>query len=244
MLKKSLKLIAVISTFITPLFADVGVSNPKMGTITKDNVFDTFADGGAVMWAILACSLVSLAFGLERLLNLRFSVIFPKQFKDLYNSSFPQVKGADAEKQDQIIRSLVTDGTSESEILFRRFLKRNYSNVRDLEQVLQEYVELTLFRMQKNVKPIGLVSSVCPLLGLFGTVLGMIEAFDVVAASGLGDPGKFAKGMAVALLTTGFGLGVAIPSSLLYHHLMEKTTRSSLRLYSLLHELILERDNK
>jgi biopolymer transport protein ExbB len=242
-LNKIFKGTAALLILLAPVYGDVDVTD-SMDTINKDNLFDTFASGGKVMWAILVSSLISLAFGLERLMNLRFSVIFPKHFKGLYESSVKQIQGANAEKQDELMKKLMTDGTSESEILFKRFLKRNYSNVRDLEQVLQEYVEVTLYRLQKNVKPVGLVSQICPLLGLFGTVLGMIEAFDVVALQGLGKPGILAEGMAVALLTTGFGLGVAIPSSLLYHHLMEKTTRASLRLYSLLHELVLERDEK
>jgi biopolymer transport protein ExbB len=242
-LKINLNRIIVLFLMAIPAYADVEV-NASMETIGKDNLFDTFASGGEVMWAILICSLVSLAYGIERLLNLRFREIFPKKFNNLYESVLSQIKGADNEKKDQLIRQLITDGKSEGEILFKRFLARNYSNIRDLEQVLQEYVEVTVYRLQKNVKPVGLISQICPLLGLFGTVLGMIEAFDVVAQQGLGKPGVLAEGMAVALLTTGFGLGVAIPSSLLYHHLMEKTTKASLRLYSLLHELILERVEK
>jgi biopolymer transport protein ExbB len=239
-LKNTLRLFIFIFIFLVPLYGNVDVST-SVDTIGKDNLFDTFASGGAVMWAILICSLVSLAFGIERLLNLRFNEVFPKHFKDSYSETLSQIQKADSNQRDVLIKKLMTDGKSESEILFRRFLKRNYSNVRDLEQVLQEYIEVTLYRLQKNIKPIGLVSQICPLLGLFGTVLGMIEAFDVVALQGLGKPGVLAEGMAVALLTTGFGLGVAIPSSLLYHHLMEKATKASLNLYSLLHELILER---
>jgi biopolymer transport protein ExbB len=106
--------------------------------------------------------------------------------------------------------------------------------------VLQEYVDVTQWRLQKNIKPIGLVVQVSPLMGLFGTVLGMIQAFDVVAEQGLGKPELLASGMAVALLTTGFGLGVAIPCSIFHHFLIEKSNHISLRMYNMLHELALE----
>jgi biopolymer transport protein ExbB len=76
-----------------------------------------------------------------------------------------------------------------------------------------------LYRMQRNVRILGILSNVAPLLGLLGTVLGMIEAFDQVADVGaLGKQTELAGGIAKALLTTGFGLLVAIPSYLLYHY--------------------------
>ena len=84
------------------------------------------------------------------------------------------------------------------------------------------------------------VVQISPLLGLFGTVLGMIEAFNVVAEQGLGKPELLASGMAVALLTTGFGLGVAIPCSLFHHFLLEKSSRITLKMFNMLHELAME----
>jgi biopolymer transport protein ExbB len=77
--------------------------------------------------------------------------------------------------------------------------------------------------MQRNVRVLGIVANLAPLLGLLGTVLGMIEAFDRVAEVGaLGKQTELAGGIAEALLTTAFGLLVAIPSVLLYHYLKGK----------------------
>jgi biopolymer transport protein ExbB len=184
-------------------------------------------------------SLVGMAYGLERFFALRNSVVLPSQLERDYEEVMTSLRNKKIKSKAAISR-LATGGSSEGAVLFDRFLKREFTGIRDLEQILQEYVEVTQWRLQKNIKPIGLVVQVTPLMGLFGTVLGMIQAFDVVADQGLGKPELLAHGMAVALLTTGFGLGVAIPCSLLNHYLMEKAQQMALRLYNMLHELSME----
>jgi len=209
------------------------------GTITQETLFATFAAGGVVMWPILLCSLIGLAYGFERLLSLRQSQLLPKTLLDDYNTTMTGLRDGSISPQ-KAFKSLQPQGSSEGEKLFQRFMKREFTNIRDLEQVLQEYVEVTQWNLQRNLKPLALVVQVSPLLGLFGTVLGMIEAFNVVAEQGLGKPELLASGMAVALLTTGFGLGVAIPCSIFHHFLLERSNRSVLKMYNLLHELALE----
>jgi biopolymer transport protein ExbB len=207
--------------------------------ISKDSLFDTFAAGGPVMWPILLCSLVALAYGVERLIALRNRAVLPAELKNEYDMVMGGLRSGQL-KGDQALTRLKTEGSTEGARLFDRFVKRDFVNIRDLEQVLQEYVDVTQWRLQKNIKPLGLVVQVSPLLGLFGTVLGMIQAFDVVAEQGLGKPELLAHGMAVALLTTGFGLGVAIPCSIFHHFLIEKSNLVSLKMYNMLHELALE----
>ena len=220
--------------------AGVEVSGAADATrISKGSLFDTFAAGGPVMWPILLCSLVALAYGVERLSGLRDKAILPSELKSDYDVVMEGLRSGHL-KGDQALNRLQTEGSTEGARLFDRFARRDFVNIRDLEQVLQEYVDVTQWRLQKNIKPLGLVVQVTPLLGLFGTVLGMIQAFDVVAEQGLGKPELLAHGMAVALLTTGFGLGVAIPCSIFHHFLMEKSNHISLKIYNMLHELALE----
>jgi biopolymer transport protein ExbB len=76
-----------------------------------------------------------------------------------------------------------------------------------------------LYDLRRNVRPVGIVASVAPLMGLLGTVLGMIQAFDSVSGGELGGGQELARGIAKALLTTGAGLVVAIPALLGYHYL-------------------------
>lgn len=221
------------------LFGEVEVSGvAEAARINKDSLFQTFKAGGWVMWPILLCSLVGLAYGVERFINLRESQVMPTRLRKEYALVMESLQNNQMSLQ-QASQKLGLNGKSEAEHLFNRFLKREYTNMRDVEQVLQDYIEVTQYRLQKNIKPLGLVAQVSPLLGLFGTVLGMIEAFDVVAEQGLGKPELLASGMAVALLTTGFGLGVAIPCSIVYHQLMERSSRMSLKVYHMLHDMML-----
>lgn len=218
----------------------VVVSDPgPVIAISKDSLFDTFEAGGPVMWPILLCSLVGLAFGIERWMGLRRGQILPEELEASYREAMEGLSSG-KKKPEEVFKMLSSGGSSEGAMLFDRYMRREFSNIRDLEQVLQEYVEVTQWNLQRNVKPIGVVVQVSPLLGLFGTVLGMIEAFNVVAEKGLGKPELLASGMAVALLTTGFGLGVAIPFSLVHHFLLERASQMSLTLYNMLHELSLE----
>mgnify|MGYP006420180405 CR=1 FL=1 len=209
------------------------------GKITQDTLFDTFAAGGPVMWPILICSLIGLAYGLERLLNLRQAQVLPQELLNDYNRTMLGLKEGKV-TPEQAFKTLQPSGKTEGEKLIQRFMKREFSNIRDLEQVLQEYIEVTQWTLQRNLKPLAFVVQISPLLGLFGTVLGMIEAFNVVAEQGLGKPELLASGMAVALLTTGFGLGVAIPCSLFHHFLLEKSSRITLKMFNMLHELAME----
>ena len=241
-IKRWLPFIAVAMTTMSSAWAEVVVESPTTSNsirISKGSFFETFASGGWVMWPILLCSLVCIAYGLERLLALRRTSVIPESLRKNYDDVMTALRSGKLSSHDAIQR-LKTDGNSEGEKLFDRFLKREFSNIRDLEQVLQEYVEISQWGLQKNIKPLAMVINISPLLGLFGTVLGMIEAFNVVADKGLGNPGLLANGMAVALLTTGFGLMVAIPCTLLHHHLLEKSAQLSLHLYNMLHELALE----
>ena len=222
--------------------SEVVVESPAASNsirISKGSFFETFASGGWVMWPILLCSLVCIAYGLERVMGLRRKAVLPEALKQNYEDVMTALRSGKISAHDAM-QKLKSGGSSEGEKLFDRFMKREFSNIRDLEQVLQEYVEISQWNLQKNIKPLGIVIQVSPLLGLYGTVLGMIEAFDVVADKGLGNPGLLANGMAVALLTTGFGLSVAIPCSLFHHFLMEKSAQISLSLYNMLHELALE----
>ena len=92
-----------------------------------------------------------------------------------------------------------------------------------MEVALEETGARVLYDLRKNARPLAVIADVSPLLGLMGTVLGMIKAFEVVARSGaLGQAEMLAAGIAEALLTTAFGLSVAVPSLIFYHYFRGK----------------------
>ncbi|MBF0244295.1 MAG: MotA/TolQ/ExbB proton channel family protein [Planctomycetes bacterium] len=236
----SFLLIAFALLWITPWgFAEeLAQVEIREGTfLRKDSLWDTFTAGGWVMWHILICMVVGIGFALERAMALRMQVVLPGAFERKYEEVLAEIRSG--KRNPESLHRLMGDTTSEGGKLFDKVLNRNFDNVREMEEVLHDYVAETQWVLQKNVKPLGIISQITPLLGLFGTVLGMIGSFDAIASEGMGKPDILAKSMAVALFTTGFGLGVAIPVALIGHHLTEKSTQLCLKLHGLLHRLIL-----
>ena len=102
-------------------------------------------------------------------------------------------------------------------------LERAGMPLAEMERVADEQSARELYGLRKNIKPLGIVASVSPMIGLLGTVNGMISAFRVVAEHGaVGDPKLLSGSISKALLTTGFGLMIAIPALLLHHHFRGK----------------------
>ncbi|MDX8401854.1 MAG: MotA/TolQ/ExbB proton channel family protein [Mariprofundaceae bacterium] len=155
------------------------------------------AKGGEVMWALLACSIAALAIAIERGL---FYALLPKP-----GTRAARWRGQAPE--DAIvaaIRSAVAAG------------------VRDLERVVMRVGEAQLARLRAGIDTLIWLGNAAPLLGLLGTITGMIKAFQVIeAAGGKVDAQALAGGIWEAMLTTGAGLAIALPV-LLVAHLFEK----------------------
>lgn len=183
---------------------------------SSNSVIIAFDRGGKVMWAILAASIIGCAYVLERLITLRKSVQIPKTLMaDLRDA---MVKGGVAAG-----RQVVAGSKSAMARVMHALLSRSGATRRELEGVLDDEASRILFDLRHNLKPIGVVASVTPLLGLLGTVFGLIAAFRSAAELGMDDPRNFAAGIYEALYTTAFGLVVAIPLLVIYHMLRNRT---------------------
>ena len=86
--------------------------------------------------------------------------------------------------------------------------------------ILKDEVQITVHRLESGLNTIKIIASIAPLLGLLGTVIGILSAFRVISDSGLSNPSLFAGGIAMALLTTVAGLIVAIPHFVGYNYLV------------------------
>lgn len=170
-----------------------------------------FLSGGFLMWPILLCSVVMVAFIFERMVGLRRGRVFPQRLRSDLLELAGEGKLADALELSRVGRShfarLVAGG-----------LARGEAGGFEMEVGLEEEGARVLYNLRNNCKPLSVMADVSPLLGLMGTVTGMIKAFDVVAKSGaLGRTELLAEGISEALLTTAFGLMVAVPSVIAYH---------------------------
>ena len=189
------------------------------GSIIGKNLWETFLAGGILMWPILAASIIGLAFIFERAVSLRQRVVVPPGDGKAVVDAARTAGVADAE------RVCAGKPSALSRVLAAGLAVADRSR-EEVETAMQEAGEREQWQMDRFVRPLSIVSSVAPLLGLLGTVQGMIMAFDVVAQKGaMGDPRQLAAGVATALLTTFAGLAVAIPCYCFYHYYRDKTDR-------------------
>jgi biopolymer transport protein ExbB len=192
---------------------------PPKASILGKNVWETFNAGGFLMWPILGCSLVGLAFAIERAVALRQSIVVPKelaqQVREVVDAAGAAAGLRLCEKRPSSLARVLEAG-----------LRLAGRPREEIEAAMAEMGERELWHLNRYGKVLMVIAGVAPLLGLLGTVQGMIMAFDVVAQKGaVGDPRMLAAGIATALLTTFAGLTVAIPTYVLYHYFRDKADR-------------------
>lgn len=175
--------------------------------------------GGPIMWPILLCSVVAFAIVVERLVQLRKAQIDTKVFMEQISKSL---------KRNKIMEALeLCDRTPGpiAHILKAGILKHDRPRAEVRESIEDASIH-EVPRLEKNLPVLATVAHIAPLLGLLGTVTGMVAAFQVIEnkASGLNpiNPGDLAAGIWEALLTTVAGLCVAIPTFVAYNYLVSR----------------------
>lgn len=180
------------------------------------NIPEIFTKGGPVVWVLLAYSIIALAIVLERYLHFFLIGKLPRSFSnDLQNAA----------NSDEV-HALVT-GLSGPEIsILKGLLDAHKRGVLDLVRVASRIGSWELQRMQRGFRTLNLLGDTAPLLGLFGTITGMIKAFMVIdEMGGKVDAQMLAGGIWEAMLTTGVGLAVALPILFLLHWLEGRAAR-------------------
>ncbi len=191
--------------------------------------------GGWLMLPILLCSVVSLAIVIERFWTLRRQRIAPK---GLVTQVWQMARqGHIDRKRLQALRTGSPLG---------RVLAAGLINARREREVMKEAIEDTgrhvVHDLQRFLNTLGTIAAITPLLGLLGTVIGMIKVFAVITSEGVGDASVLAGGISEALITTAAGLSVAIPTVMFYRYFMGRVDdlvvtmeQEALRLVEVLH---------
>jgi biopolymer transport protein ExbB len=168
--------------------------------------------GGWLMLPILLCSVVAMAIVLERLYALRRPRIVPP---GLLRAVWEQARTARAADPAALRR--VGGRSPLGEVLAAGLAVQDRSR-----EVLKETIEETGRRvahdLERYLTTLGTIAVITPLLGLLGTVVGMIEVFEVITHVGVGSPRDLAGGISQALVTTAAGLGIAIPTLIFQRH--------------------------
>lgn len=178
-------------------------------------MFEIIVSGGWLMLPIIACSIVTIAITIERFWALNPSKIAPPNLLgQVWN--WIQTNQMDSEKLKELRRSSPLG----------RILAAGLSNSRHGRDVMKDSIEETasqvIHEMERFLNALGTIASVSPLLGLLGTVFGMIEVFNQIVLQGAGNPGALAGGISVALITTAAGLCVAIPAMLAHRFFLRR----------------------
>ncbi|HHJ20485.1 MAG TPA: MotA/TolQ/ExbB proton channel family protein [Gammaproteobacteria bacterium] len=163
------------------------------------------------MLPIIACSIVVLAITLERFWSLKTDKIIPDQ---LVNKVWHWVQ------QKQMTAERLHDLREGSPL--GRILAAGIVNANQERRLMKESIEDTgrhvVLDLERYLNTLGTLAAITPLLGLLGTVVGMIQVFSVITSIGVGDPAELAGGISKALITTAAGISVAIPSLFFYRY--------------------------
>jgi len=177
-------------------------------------VFELIKNGGWLMLPIILCSIVAMAIVVERLWSLQRKKILPPEL-------VPQLWKLAKEKEiDDVTLRRIKLNSPLGAILASGLINKHHGREM-MKTSIEETGRQVVHELERFLNPLGTIASITPLLGLLGTVVGMIKVFAAIMIHGVGDPGILAGGISEALLTTAAGLTVAIPS-LIFHRYFER----------------------
>ena len=181
---------------------------------------------GWPIWPLLLCSVVALALIIERLYHLRESVVAPASLLDevisVSRNSLPAADVVNKLAENSVLGRVLATG-------LRSVIAEPRITEEALRQNLENSGRTAVHSIERYLNTLGTIAAAAPLLGLFGTVVGMIEIFGSQAPGG-SNPQLLAHGISVALYNTAFGLIIAIPSLMFYRYFRGKVDTFQLQM--------------
>ena len=181
-------------------------------------MFSIIQAAGWPIWPLIACSILALALIIERFISLKTSKVAPPKLLDeVLNVSRTSVPSPDVVSQ-------LEQNSALGEVLASGFRALNASprcSEEDLRSSMEGAGRVVAHRLERYLSALATIASAAPLMGLFGTVVGMIEIFGSQSPAGGttgGNPAQLAHGISIALYNTAFGLMVAIPALIFWRY--------------------------
>jgi biopolymer transport protein ExbB len=185
---------------------------PPENPIPTQNLLQVIRDGGPLMIPIGICSFILMVFVFERSISLRRGRVIPRPFVKRF---LQQVRDGELDRETAL-ELCERNHSPVSEIFAAAVRKWGRPSV-EVEQAIIDAGERVTNNLRRYLRVLNGVSTISPLLGMLGTVLGMIRAFNAIAtADAMGNPEMLAGGISQALITTAAGLSVAIPALIAY----------------------------
>ncbi|PLX62491.1 MotA/TolQ/ExbB proton channel family protein [Sedimenticola selenatireducens] len=181
-------------------------------------MFELVKAGGILMLPIIACSIVAMAIIIERLWALRSKRVIP-------NNLVAQIWQLHSKGQLTNAHVVtVKEGSPLGRILAAGLANRQHTKI-VMKEAIEEVGRQVVHELERYLNTLGTIASIAPLLGLLGTVIGMIKVFAAIMTAGVGNPTVLAGGISEALITTAAGLSVAIPSRMFHRYFGGKVER-------------------
>ncbi len=205
-------------TFLGPAFVAYAQDAPAATTKKSKTLLDYVKDGGMIGHSIILCSIIGVSLGITYAFQIRRDVLVPPELLGQLEQLFEEEEYEEAfhvcEANPSFISSVIAAGLSKLDEGYDEMLK-----------AMQETGEAETTKLNIKIGYISLISAISPMLGLFGTVSGMISTFDVIAMSEVQPkPSDLAGGISEALVTTYEGLVVAIPMIVLFNFFRNRIT--------------------
>ena len=191
-----------------------------------------FLRGGIAMWPLLVCSVAGLAIILERAWALRRCRIISPTLTEAIE------KQPVTTEQTEKIHMLSESDKSVLGTLVNAVFKHASLPKTENVEAMQALARQIVGRMEHGLTTLSLIAELGPLLGLLGTVIGMVQLFEDVAQKGLGEPAMISRGIYEALTATMTGLGIAIPALIAYMYLRRRIEVLTLELERHTNELL------
>jgi biopolymer transport protein ExbB len=177
--------------------------------------------GDPSMWGLVLCSIITITFALERLIVLRSSRVMPRTFVDRFMDRL-----RDGEMDRGKAREMCRDNGSPIARLFNTAVNYSGMAASEIRDAVAEAAQSEVYHLRRRVRALNGIATLAPLLGLFGTVMGMIEAFHALSLTTAGGKTeKLAGGISLALVATASGLCIAIVAAASYYYLLGKVDR-------------------
>ena len=174
-------------------------------------MYELIQQGGWLMLPILACSVLATSIVVERFLSLRAKKVTPAhlaaQIWHWHKNETLSDEHIDALRVNSPLGKILAAG------LTNRHHRREI-----MKESIEEVGHQVIHELERFLNTLGTIAAITPLLGLLGTVIGMIKVFAAITAQGVGNPTVLAGGISEALITTAAGLSVAIPSLIFYRY--------------------------
>lgn len=204
---------------------------PAAAAPQNDSVFKVFRDAGTIGMLIVVLSIIALAVIIENFVSLKRDKLAPADLIDEVQALF------DEEQYQEAMELCENEPTFFTRVAGAGIAKIGHS-FDVIEQAISEMGDEESIRLHQKIGWLSLIANVAPMMGLLGTVGGMIEAFNTIASSGgQANPAELAGGISKALLTTMFGLVVAIPTTASFAFLRNRLVKAVIEIGAIVEDL-------